>query len=343
MDGRSGHVAATVTSVAPGASVSATFKVTVAGGDRCGFLDGQGRVTGRAIRHQLCSGCATPTRSRSMRFARQRRQLDRPVRRAVQRLYERGGPLRLEIDQYPEPMGSRQSGDDPAGTKLAPKAFYLLGLASSGLVAPAQARRDYPPCPQHRGFRGRSADRHRWRNAQNCERRHGSHARPTLFIPVSTGPWLTIPAGATNLPVMNATGFEVGEKIGIDVGGKYEIVTVTAVGKAGTQTTLAAAANAGATNIKVAATANLTVGDTLTLGTGGRMEQVKVASVGSPARRHWRDLAAPLKFDHMRAWMSPSRHRHQLHARHQFLPHQRRCRSGAGQRHHARSSAGRRP
>ena len=94
----------------------------------------------------------------------------------------------------------------------------------------------------------------------------------TVFIPVSTGPWLTIPAGSTNLPVTNATGFEVGQKIGIDIGGNYELATVTAVGKAATQTTLSAAAVAGATNIKVAANSNMTVGDTLTVGTGGRKE-----------------------------------------------------------------------
>ena len=79
----------------------------------------------------------------------------------------------------------------------------------------------------------------------------------TVFIPVSTGPWITIPAGSTNLPVTNATGFAVGQKIGIDIGGNYELATVTAVGKAATQTTLSAAAAAGATNIKVAAGANI--------------------------------------------------------------------------------------
>ncbi len=52
-------------------------------------------------------------------------------------------------------------------------------------------------------------------------------------------PWLTVPAGSTNIPVMNAAGFAVGQKIGIDAGGHHEIVTVTAVGKAGTQSTLA--------------------------------------------------------------------------------------------------------
>ena len=103
----------------------------------------------------------------------------------------------------------------------------------------------------------------------------------TVFIPVSTGPWITIPAGSTNLPVTNAAGFAVGQKIGIDIGGNYELATVTAVGKAATQTTLSAAAVAGATNIKVAANDNMTAGDTLTIGTGGRKELVKVTSVGT--------------------------------------------------------------
>jgi hypothetical protein len=121
----------------------------------------------------------------------------------------------------------------------------------------------------------------------------------TVFIPVSTGPWINIPAGATNLPVTSAAGFEIGQKIGIDIGGNYEVATVTAVGKAATQTTFAAAAVAGATNIKVAANANMTAGDTLTVGTGARKELVKVANVGAAgATGTGVDLASPLKFDH---------------------------------------------
>jgi hypothetical protein len=121
----------------------------------------------------------------------------------------------------------------------------------------------------------------------------------TVFIPVSTGPWITIPAGSTNLPVTNVAGFEVGQKIGIDIGGNYELATVTAVGKAATQTTLAAAATAGATNIKVAATSNMTAGDTLTVGTGGRKEVVKIASVGTPGPNGAGvTLVAPLRSDH---------------------------------------------
>jgi non-reducing end alpha-L-arabinofuranosidase len=92
----------------------------------------------------------------------------------------------------------------------------------------------------------------------------------------------------------------VGRKIGIDVGGNYELATVTAVGKAATQTTLAAAAAAGATNIKVAAGSNMTAGNTLTVGTGARKELVRVGSVGSAgADGTGIDLTTPLRFGHM--------------------------------------------
>jgi hypothetical protein len=62
-------------------------------------------------------------------------------------------------------------------------------------------------------------------------------------------------------------GFEVGQKIGIDMGGNYEEVTVTSAGKAATQTNLAAEAKAGDTRIKVVANSDMTVGDLLTIGT----------------------------------------------------------------------------
>ena len=122
----------------------------------------------------------------------------------------------------------------------------------------------------------------------------------TLFIPVSTGPWLTIPAGSANIPVTSASGFEVGQKIGIDIGGNYELATVSAVGKAATQTTLSAATAVGETNIKVSANANMTIGDILTIGTGRYKESVKITNIGSTgATGTGVDLASPLKFGHM--------------------------------------------
>jgi len=133
----------------------------------------------------------------------------------------------------------------------------------------------------------------------------------TVFIPVSSGPWLKVPAGSKNLPVASAAGFEVGQKIGIDVGGNYEAATVTAVGKAATQTTLSEAAAAGATMIKIAANADVTVGDTLIVGAGGRKELATVKSIisvsvaragggrGDSGAGGEVELVTPLKLDHI--------------------------------------------
>ena len=83
----------------------------------------------------------------------------------------------------------------------------------------------------------------------------------TLWQPLPEGPVITIPAGSTNVPVESVSGFVVGQKIALGYGAtypavantveQYEIATVTAVGKPGTQAYLAMDAHAGATNIQV--------------------------------------------------------------------------------------------
>ena len=67
----------------------------------------------------------------------------------------------------------------------------------------------------------------------------------TLWQPLPEGPVITIPAGSTNVPVTSVAGFAVGEKIALGYGAtypavakaleRYEVATVTAVGKPGTQ------------------------------------------------------------------------------------------------------------
>ncbi len=203
----------------------------------------------------------------------------------------------------------------PGGTKLTPHGFYLLGLSASGLVASASSGDKTINVTSITGFKaGQQID-------IDGELRRiaivGTASAPmtTVFVPVSTGPWLTIPAGSANLPVTNATGFEVGRKIGIDMGGNYEVATVTAVGKASTQTSLAEAAKAGDTIIKVVANDNMTIGDTLTINTGGRKELIIVKRlinvVAAPIRGGFApggfdgnrtgevELTMPLRFDHM--------------------------------------------
>jgi hypothetical protein len=200
----------------------------------------------------------------------------------------------------------------PAGTKISKKGFYLLGLSGSGLVAPAKTGDRVINVRSTDGFdAGQQID---IGGEKHTIASIGTAASPrtTLYVPVSTGPWLTIPAGSNNIPVTNAAGFEVGQKIGIDLGGNYEVATVTAVGKASTQTTLAVPAKAGDVIIKVAANSNMTVSDTLTINTGARMERAVVKQlinvVAAPARGGLGiggsnfgevELNAPLKSDHM--------------------------------------------
>ena len=120
----------------------------------------------------------------------------------------------------------------------------------------------------------------------------------TLWQPLPDGPVITIPAGSTNVPVTSVAGFVVGEKIAIGYGAtypavaraveQYEVATVTAVGKPGTQAFLGADAAAGATNIKVTSVANISAGDKIRLdidSVGHGIETVTVTKVGTQASR----------------------------------------------------------
>ena len=133
-----------------------------------------------------------------------------------------------------------------------------------------------------------------------------------------------MPAGSAGFAGRRAAAsrFEVGQKIGIGYGAtypavakaveKYEVVTVTAVGKPGTQAWLAADAKAGDTNIKVSSVANISVGDKIRLdidSVGHGIETVTVTKVGTQSAFNPNnvrsgdpgtglDLAEPLKFNH---------------------------------------------
>ncbi|MEP6715928.1 MAG: lamin tail domain-containing protein, partial [Terriglobia bacterium] len=285
--------------VAPGASVSATFQITSPGATGAGYMTGRADWTNRAG-----GGKQFETTS-----ARVRNVL--PIKINEVRFSTSGNPANQFIELYNASssavdlsswslVGTQSQWAPvklaaiPAGTKLASGAYYLLGLAGSGLAAPASPGATAINVRSTAGLvAGRKIE---IEGESRTIASVGTAATPmtTVFIPVSTGPWLTIPAGSSNLPVMSAAGFETGQKIGIDLGGNYEVATVTAVGTAGTQTTLSAMAGAGVTNIKVTASSSITAGDALTVGTGARREVVKVASVGGTTV----NLAGPLQFDH---------------------------------------------
>ena len=135
------------------------------------------------------------------------------------------------------------------------------------------------------------------------------------------------------------------------------MVTVTAVGKPGTQAWLAADAKAGDTNIKVTSVANISVGDKIRLdidSVGHGIETVTVTSVGTQSARNsfngplrdtelgtGLDLAAPLKFNHCgQPALQRSRNGNHLHAGDGVCALEQRARPAARHRHHARQPAG---
>ena len=118
-------------------------------------------------------------------------------------------------------------------------------------------------------------------------------APTTVFSPVSTGPKLDFPAGTTCLPATSVEGFETGQTLGIDLGGHFESVTITAVGTPATQSNLSRAARAGEDRLYLDATADLRPGDELTLDTGDRKETVRVRTVLESVAYHIRRFGEP--------------------------------------------------
>lgn len=137
----------------------------------------------------------------------------------------------------------------------------------------------------------------------------------TIFIPVSTGPWLRFPAGTETLPVASVEGLRVGQRVAIGAGADYEETVLTAVGTPATQTVLEKAAKAGDTILSLGYTSGLSEGSVLTVSTGQRLEKVvvkRVISVQTPPPPHRIgipdaprepgevELEVPLKNDHMK-------------------------------------------
>ena len=215
------------------------------------------------------------------------------------------------LTEHPTQQPIFSSVNIPAGTKLAAKGFYLLGLANSGLAVPAHKG---DTTIYVRSTTGMSVgDTIEIDTGSGVETRKiaslGTAAgnSTTLWQPLPDGPVITIPVGSTNVPFTGAGGGRFGggaasrsrsarrsalamapptppSRIAIE---KYEVVTVTAVGKPGTQAWLAADAKAGDTNIKVSSVANISVGDKIRLdidSVGHGIETVTVTKVGTQSR-----------------------------------------------------------
>ena len=202
----------------------------------------------------------------------------------------------------------------PAGTLMAPQSFYTVSLAANWTAAPARKGSDRLFLGQFADHAIKAGDRIRIDGSEYTVLETGVPAGEfsTIFIPVSTGPKLEIPAGSTNIPVTSAAGLDAGQYMGIDLGGNCQTVRITEVGKPALQTTLAAEAHAGDTEIQIESTENLQPGSELTVSTGQRKETVHVKSIlkaaSAPAGRRFGgqphepgsvELEQPLKGDHI--------------------------------------------
>src|SRR5437773_11032426 len=107
----------------------------------------------------------------------------------------------------------------PAGTKLAARGFYLLGLSDSGLAVPA---RTGDKTIYVRSTTGMSAgDTITIDTGSGAETRKiasvgtAAGASTTLWQPLPEGPVIKMPVGSTSVPLTSVAGFAVGEKIAI--------------------------------------------------------------------------------------------------------------------------------
>jgi hypothetical protein len=295
--------------VAPGESVSATFTVTSGAAASSGDLVGQATWINAASGAKQREIAVEKARNASPIKINEFRLSTAPPANSTNSFIElyNAGPKSVDLSNWmltvrPAQQAVFSAVHIPAGTKLAAKEFYLLGLANSGLAA---AARKSDATVYVRNTTGMSAgDTLAIDTGADLETRKivavGTAAanHTTVWQPLPDGPVITIPAGATNLPVTSVAGFAVGQKIALGYGATYpavgsgmerfEVANDTAVGKAGVQAYLAADAGAGATNIKVTSVESISVGDKIRLdidSVGHGIENVTVTNVGTRASK----------------------------------------------------------
>ena len=295
--------------VAPGASVSATFKVTSGPDAFNGDLVGNAQWTDPASGRRQSGTAAEKVRNVSPVRINEFRISSGPPTNSTDSFIELYNVGAQSVDlsnwtltEHPTQHAISSTVKIPAGTSLAAGGFYLLGLSNSGLAAPARSGDTTIYVRSTTGMK--AGDTIAIGAGSHVETRTiaslGTAAsdNTTLWQPLPDGPVITIPAGSTNVPVTSVAGFAVGQKIALGYGAayptvantreKYEVATVTAVGKPGTQAYLAADAPAGSTNIKVTSLADISAGDKIRLdidSVGHGIETVTVKSVGTQGTR----------------------------------------------------------
>jgi hypothetical protein len=339
--------------VAPGESVSATFQVTsgaeIFNGDLVGkaswTTEGNTKVQSESIAEKVRN--VNPIKINEFRIS------DGSPENSTNSFIELYNAGNSETDisgwtltHHQTQMPVFSSVKVPAGTKVAAHGFYLLGLSNSGLAVHAKKGESAIYVRSTAGMSvgdeieigsGTEKESHKIASITapaapeapaspfGFGRRGGPVGSTTVWQPLPEGPVIKIPAGSSNIPVTSVAGFEVGQKMAIGYGAsypavaqaleKYEVVTITEVGKQGTQAWLSMDAKAGDTNIKVSSVENISAGDKIRLdidSEGHGIETVTVTHVGTQSSRSTftgpltdkddpgtgLDLAEPLKFNH---------------------------------------------
>src|SRR3954471_7880961 len=240
--------------VAPGASASATFKVTSGPSAFNGDLVGNAEWTNQTTGAKQAEKTAEKVRNVSPIKINEFRVSDGSPTNSTNSFIElfNAGPREVDMSNWTLTQHSTQqaifsSVKIAAGTKLAARGFYLLGLANSGLAAPA---RKGDTTIHVRSTTAMSAgDTITIDTGSGVEtRKIVSVGTPpgnptTVCQPLPDGPVIKTPVGSSSVPVTSVGGFEVGQKIGIGHGAtypnvgnateRYEVARVTAVGKPG--------------------------------------------------------------------------------------------------------------
>jgi non-reducing end alpha-L-arabinofuranosidase len=301
--------------VAPGASVSATFKVTSApaafNGDLVGHASWTNPTSGRKLVETAIAKIRSASPVKINEFRVNSSAPGNPTDSFIE-LYNAGSQSvdlsNWTLTEHPTRQAIFSTVKIPARTKIAAGGFYLLGLSNSGLAVPAHAGDSIIHVRNTDGMSigdtinigaGPSMEVRKIASLGTAASNH-----TTLWQSLPQELVITVPPGSTNVPVEDASGFVVGQKIALGYGStypivansveQYEIATVTAVGKPGTQAYLAMEAPAGATNIQVTALANVSTGDKIRLdidSVGHGIETVTVAHVGTAASQT--NLSAP--------------------------------------------------
>ena len=221
--------------VAPGASVSATFKVTSGPAAFNGDLVGNASWTNRRAAAKQSETTAEKVRNVSpVKINEFRISAGSPANSTDSfiELYNAGASgvdiSNWTLTEHPTQQAIFSTVKIPAGTKLAAAASTCSASPTPGWRSPRA--RAIPPSTSGARPACRPAIRSASTPAPSVETRKiasigtaaGNHT--TLWQPLPDGPVITIPAGSTNVPVTSVAGFAVGEKIALGYGATYPAV-----------------------------------------------------------------------------------------------------------------------